>query len=29
MSDPTVSIKDLKFRYRGEKNLALDGISLD
>ena len=29
MSDPTVSIKDLKFRYRGEKELALDGISLD
>ncbi|MBL7164054.1 MAG: ATP-binding cassette domain-containing protein [Anaerolineales bacterium] len=29
MSDPTVSIKDLKFRYRGEKKLALDGISLD
>ncbi|MEN8173666.1 MAG: ATP-binding cassette domain-containing protein, partial [Chloroflexota bacterium] len=29
MSDPTVSINDLKFRYRGEKKLALDGISLD
>ncbi len=29
MSDPTVSIKELKFRYRGEKKLALDGISLD
>ena len=29
MSDPTVSIKDLKFRYRGEKKVALDGISLD
>ncbi len=29
MSDPTVSIKDLKFRYRGEKKLALDGITLD
>ncbi len=29
MSDSTVSIKDLKFRYRGEKELALDGISLD
>ncbi len=29
MSDPAVSIKDLKFRYRGEKKLALDGISLD
>ena len=29
MSDPTVSIKDLKYRYRGEKKLALDGISLD
>jgi len=29
MSEPAVSIKDLKFRYRGEKELALDGISLD
>ena len=29
MSEPTVSIKNLKFRYRGEKELALDDISLD
>ncbi len=29
MSEHTVTIKDLKFRYRGEKDLALDGISLD
>lgn len=29
MSEPIVSIKDLKFRYRGEKRLALDGVSLD
>ena len=29
MSELAVSIKDLKFRYRGEKKLALDGISLD
>ena len=29
MSDPAVSIKELIFRYRGEKKLALDGISLD
>jgi len=29
MSDLAVSIKELKFRYRGEKALALDGISLD
>lgn len=29
MSDPAVSIKDLKFRYRGEKSLALDGVSLE
>ena len=29
MSDPTVSIKNLKFRYRGEKKIALDDISLD
>ncbi|KAA3661909.1 MAG: ABC transporter ATP-binding protein [Chloroflexi bacterium] len=29
MSDPTISIKDLKFRYRGEKEIALNGISLD
>lgn len=29
MSEPVVSIKDLKFRYRGEKRLALDGVSLD
>jgi len=29
MSDPTISIKDLKFRYRGEKKIALNGISLD
>jgi len=29
MSDTTVAIKELKFRYRGEKELALDGISLE
>ena len=29
MTEPSVSIKDVKFRYRGEKQLALDGISLD
>ncbi len=29
MSEPVVSIKDLKYRYRGTKKLALDGISLD
>ncbi|MFN2233029.1 MAG: ABC transporter ATP-binding protein [Anaerolineales bacterium] len=29
MTEPSISIKDLKFRYRGEKELALDGISLD
>ena len=29
MSELAVSIRDLKFRYRGEKKLALDGISLD
>ena len=29
MSELAVSIKELKFRYRGEKKLALDGISLD
>ena len=29
MSERAVSIRDLKFRYRGEKKLALDGISLD
>ena len=29
MPDPTVSFKNLLFRYRGEKELALDDISLD
>lgn len=29
MSDPAVSIKELKYRYRGEKSLALDGVSLE
>ena len=29
MSDHAVNIKDLQFRYRGEKKLALDGITLD
>ena len=29
MTEPSISIKDLKYRYRGEKELALDGISLD
>ncbi len=29
MSDYAVNIKDLQFRYRGEKKLALDGITLD
>jgi energy-coupling factor transport system ATP-binding protein len=29
MSDTIVAIKELKFRYRGEKKLALDGISLE
>ncbi|MDO9545957.1 MAG: energy-coupling factor transporter ATPase [Pelolinea sp.] len=29
MLDSIVTIKDLKFRYRGEKELALDGIVLD
>ena len=29
MSDHAVHIKDLKFRYRGEKKLALDDITLD
>jgi energy-coupling factor transport system ATP-binding protein len=29
MSDTIVAIKELKFRYRGEKILALDGVSLD
>jgi len=29
MPDSIVSIRDLKFRYRGEKKLALDGISLE
>jgi energy-coupling factor transporter ATP-binding protein EcfA2 len=29
MSELSISIKDFKFRYRGEKELALDGISLD
>ena len=29
MSDHAVIIKDLQFRYRGEKKLALDGITLD
>jgi energy-coupling factor transport system ATP-binding protein len=29
MPDYAVMIKDLKFRYRGEKESALDGISLD
>jgi energy-coupling factor transporter ATP-binding protein EcfA2 len=29
MPDPAVLIKDLQFRYRGEKELALDGISLE
>lgn len=29
MPNPIVTIKDLKFRYRGEKKLALNGISLD
>jgi len=27
--DAVVTIKDLQFRYRGEKKWALDGISLD
>lgn len=29
MSDQAVLIKDLKFRYRGEKEIALNGISLE
>ncbi|MBU1682373.1 ATP-binding cassette domain-containing protein [Patescibacteria group bacterium] len=29
MADPAVMIKDLKFQYRGEEKLALDGISLE
>ena len=29
MAEPIVSIKNLKFRYRGEKKIALKGISLD
>jgi energy-coupling factor transporter ATP-binding protein EcfA2 len=29
MSEPIVSIRDLQFRYRGQKDFALDGINLD
>lgn len=29
MSEPIVSIQDLKYRYRGQKEFALDGINLD
>ena len=29
MSDPIVSIRDLQYRYRGQKEFALDGINLD
>ncbi len=29
MNEPTISFKDLKYRYRGQKKRALDGISLD
>ena len=29
MTDKAISIKDLRFRYRGKKELVIDGISLD
>ncbi len=29
MSENTIQIKDLKYRYRGEKEIALNGISLE
>lgn len=29
MSEPIVSIRDLQYRYRGQKEFALDGINLD
>jgi len=29
MAEPIVSIRDLQFRYRGQKGFALDGINLD
>ena len=29
MAEPIVSIRDLQFRYRGQKGHALDGINLD